>query len=412
MRNISANKSDCVLFKVGTSTPSGQNLASFFRLKRLVMWWLTLIQRAARQPIAATRFIFRFGKSFLFTIFSFVLRIIGIGPCENIVSVGLVNQGATCFLNTLLQTWFMIPEVKDIIYRSNSNVAFVRELQKLFNKMESKEEKCLRTNELTMSLQLNVFEQLDIEEYFRNLINKLNAEVDQGHNILELYQIVMVQSMKCSTCTQPVMDDCFFLDLPLSIYTADSSEIKSLEVALQEFLKVVTLDNDNAPYCNTCDKKTKTETRYYFKQLPQLLTFQIKRFGVVSNGMYYQKIHLQISIPWTLQFNKSLDNDNEWCFTSTTTNVRNEWGQNGKAVDPKIKTRTARATQQEERYELFAIWHHIGGYGSGHYYAEIKCGDSWNIFNDEKIKKKQKKENPLRSETAYLIMYRRKNGAR
>ncbi|XP_043557928.1 ubiquitin carboxyl-terminal hydrolase 47-like isoform X2 [Chiloscyllium plagiosum] len=349
-----------------------------------MMWWLTLVQRAARYSITFILLIFRFGTWPLYRLFLFAFHLSGIDPSGNTASVGLINQGATCFLNTLLQTWFLTPEVKQSIYKLNSNVAFVRELQNLFNKLESKEEKYIRTNELTMSLQLNVFKQLDIEEFFRNLINKLNAEVGQGDNILKLYQITMVQSMKCSVCEELVTEDCFFLDLPLSIFSPDSSsEIKSLEESLKMFLEAVTLDYDNAPYCDTCNKKTKTKTRYYFKQLPQLLTFQLKRFGVASNGKHYQKIHLQISIPLTLQFYKSLDNANEWCFKPTIAKV--------------------------EKYELFAIWHHVGEYECGHYYAEIKCGNCWYIFNDEKIDKQKKKENSFRSKTAYLIMYRRQN---
>ncbi|XP_078065214.1 ubiquitin carboxyl-terminal hydrolase 47-like isoform X2 [Mustelus asterias] len=340
--------------------------------------------------------------------------------------VGLSNQGATCFLNTLLQTWYMTPEVHSIIVNFNEDTEFMFELKSLFEKLESRNQMPLRTNELTTSLKLNVFEQRDIEEYFRYLINKLADEVDRGHEILKLYQITIVQSLECSECTTLVENDCFFLDLPLSIHSADPSlKINCLELALQNFLKRITLKDDNASYCDKCDKKTETEIRYYFKRLPQILTIQLKRFEIVGRRwMHYRKIHESISIPLTLGFYKSQGNGNEWHFKPTKSKQRNpqenkknnlEANVERESQNTEIEAENAGNTQQE-KYELFAIWHHSGTYESGHYYAEIKSGDDWYNFNDSRVGKcgsfldtVHKKQDPLSSKTAYLIMYRRKD---
>uniref|UniRef100_UPI00398EC6AA ubiquitin carboxyl-terminal hydrolase 47-like isoform X2 n=1 Tax=Pristiophorus japonicus TaxID=55135 RepID=UPI00398EC6AA len=358
------------------------------------------------------------------------------------VFVGLINQGATCYLNTLLQTWFMTPEVKCHIGSLKSDVPFVLELQSLYEKLESREEMFLWTNELTSSLSLNVFKQCDIEECFRNLINKLNVEVDQGHKILKLYQITMVQSMKCSGCTNLVEDDTFFLDIPLPICSDTSSEnVGHLETALQAFLKEDTMESDHKCYCDHCRTKTKTKIRYYFKHLPQILTFQLKRFEVVGNWMYYQKCHDCITIPLALEFNKSQDNCSKWCLKPTMDKeynaFNNHQSQNIGRGQPSIQAvvfqeedpgeadRTVghdavrkpvaaqdqsqqNSTEETERkYELFAIWHHSGEYGSGHYYAEIKSVDdgNWYCFNDQIVEKK--KQVSQSSKTAYLIMYRK-----
>ncbi|XP_067851566.1 ubiquitin carboxyl-terminal hydrolase 47-like isoform X4 [Heptranchias perlo] len=381
--------------------------------------------------------------------------------------VGLINQGATCYLNTLLQTWFMTPEVKHYIASLETDVDFIHKLKSLFNKLESREVKSLETNELTTSLGLNVSKQCDIEECFRNLISKLKTEVDQEHNIVEFYQIIMVLSMKCSVCANLFEDDCFFLDVPLPIRLAYSSaKIRHLETALQEFLKEDTMEGDNEPYCDHCSTKTKTETRYYFKQLPQILTFQLKRFEAVDFWMYYQKFNECITIPLALEFHKSQDNCNEWCLKPTMDKlewIRN-WLKGGKqqilirgviseendthnndqsqdtgrgpigfrpmalqkedpgCTDSTVGDGELRRTvaaedqsqqdateEKEKKYELFAIWHHSGVYGSGHYYAEIKsvADGNWYYFNDTTVKKI--KQVSVSSKTAYLIMYRRKD---
>ncbi|XP_067851564.1 ubiquitin carboxyl-terminal hydrolase 47-like isoform X2 [Heptranchias perlo] len=418
--------------------------------------------------------------------------------------VGLINQGATCYLNTLLQTWFMTPEVKHYIASLETDVDFIHKLKSLFNKLESREVKSLETNELTTSLGLNVSKQCDIEECFRNLISKLKTEVDQEHNIVEFYQIIMVLSMKCSVCANLFEDDCFFLDVPLPIRLAYSSaKIRHLETALQEFLKEDTMEGDNEPYCDHCSTKTKTETRYYFKQLPQILTFQLKRFEAVDFWMYYQKFNECITIPLALEFHKSQDNCNEWCLKPTmdkendthnndqsqdtgrgpigfrpmalqkedpgctdstvgdgelrrtvvaedqsqqdaTEEKENDTHNNDQSQDTgrgpigfrpmalqkedpgctdstvgdgELRRTVAAEDQsqqdateeKEKKYELFAIWHHSGVYGSGHYYAEIKsvADGNWYYFNDTTVKKI--KQVSVSSKTAYLIMYRRKD---
>ncbi|XP_067851567.1 ubiquitin carboxyl-terminal hydrolase 47-like isoform X5 [Heptranchias perlo] len=358
--------------------------------------------------------------------------------------VGLINQGATCYLNTLLQTWFMTPEVKHYIASLETDVDFIHKLKSLFNKLESREVKSLETNELTTSLGLNVSKQCDIEECFRNLISKLKTEVDQEHNIVEFYQIIMVLSMKCSVCANLFEDDCFFLDVPLPIRLAYSSaKIRHLETALQEFLKEDTMEGDNEPYCDHCSTKTKTETRYYFKQLPQILTFQLKRFEAVDFWMYYQKFNECITIPLALEFHKSQDNCNEWCLKPTM-DKENDTHNNDQSQDTgrgpigfrpmalqkedpgctdstvgdgELRRTVAAEDQsqqdateeKEKKYELFAIWHHSGVYGSGHYYAEIKsvADGNWYYFNDTTVKKI--KQVSVSSKTAYLIMYRRKD---
>ncbi|XP_078265926.1 ubiquitin carboxyl-terminal hydrolase 47-like [Rhinoraja longicauda] len=239
--------------------------------------------------------------------------------------VGLENQGATCYLNTLLQTWFMTPEVRECITSAKSDAALVCVLQDLFNNLEGSENTSLRTDELTTLLRMNVYQQHDIEECFRNMINKLHTAMEPEQNILKFYQINMVQSLKCSWCTSHIQIDCPFLDLPLLIHSANSSrKFEHLEMALREFLKEQTMEDDNACYCDNCDTKTKTKTRYYFNHLPRILTFQLKRVNIDGFRMRYQKINDYVTLPLSIEFNKSQDNCNEWILKATRGKVRKQ----------------------------------------------------------------------------------------
>ncbi|XP_072111627.1 ubiquitin carboxyl-terminal hydrolase 47-like isoform X7 [Mobula birostris] len=324
--------------------------------------------------------------------------------------VGLKNQGATCYLNTLLQTWFMTQEVKECIASCKEEDSLICELRCLFERLSDGNERSLSTEQLTSQLNLSVYIQRDIEECFRSLVNKLSSKMDQDHKILKIYQVTMVSSLKCLKCTQSMEEDTFFLDIPLFVCSANAAEkFDLMEKSLEQFLKEEKMEGDNKCYCNICDMKTETTSRYYFKHLPQILTFQLKRFEFDYNNMAFQKITGCITFPPVLEFTRSQDARNEWCRKLTVNRVNNVDVVKGKEIPaqpqevkqecsvditagnpetPQDCSQQVSTGQEEKRYELFAIWHHRGRYGSGHYYAEIKSdsGD-WYNFNDEDVKK-------------------------
>ncbi|XP_072111624.1 ubiquitin carboxyl-terminal hydrolase 48-like isoform X5 [Mobula birostris] len=203
--------------------------------------------------------------------------------------VGLKNQGATCYLNTLLQTWFMTQEVKECIASCKEEDSLICELRCLFERLSDGNERSLSTEQLTSQLNLSVYIQRDIEECFRSLVNKLSSKMDQDHKILK-------------------------------------------EKSLEQFLKEEKMEGDNKCYCNICDMKTETTSRYYFKHLPQILTFQLKRFEFDYNNMAFQKITGCITFPPVLEFTRSQDARNEWCRKLTVNRVNNVDVVKGKEI--------------------------------------------------------------------------------
>ncbi|XP_048398587.1 ubiquitin carboxyl-terminal hydrolase 47 [Stegostoma tigrinum] len=244
---------------------------------------------------------------------------------------GLYNQGSTCYLNTLLQTLYMTPEVKNAIIRYveetdepiNKNASICCQLKELFANLENGS---ARTYGITRNLGLSkkVFEQQDVEEYFRLLLNKIDGESRGSCKVLQIYRNKMINSLKCLECKTESQEECIFLDIPLSLSSPDhltGRYFNSVNESLEEFLKVVTLSRDNSCYCKTCEKKTETETRYYFESLPQVLALQLKRFEFDYFQMRFKKLHASIKIPQKLKFQKKVkDHDRtEWCFLSNET---------------------------------------------------------------------------------------------
>eukprot|EP00456_Euglypha_rotunda_P068500 TRINITY_DN59774_c0_g1_i2.p1 TRINITY_DN59774_c0_g1~~TRINITY_DN59774_c0_g1_i2.p1 ORF type:complete len:120 (+),score=13.55 TRINITY_DN59774_c0_g1_i2:86-445(+) len=72
---------------------------------------------------------------------------------------GLVNQGATCYLNSYIQTLYMTPEIRAAIYAWKYNVdggvkpeySIALQLQRLFAKLQISSMGACSTSELTKS---------------------------------------------------------------------------------------------------------------------------------------------------------------------------------------------------------------------------------------------------------------------
>src|SRR5262245_40309385 len=99
--------------------------------------------------------------------------------------VGLKNQGATCYLNSLLQSLYFTTAFRKAIYqipteidenpRSNSAYA----LQRLFLQLQTNNS-AVPTNELTASFgwdSRQIFEQQDVQELSRVLMERMEERM-------------------------------------------------------------------------------------------------------------------------------------------------------------------------------------------------------------------------------------------
>ncbi|XP_066580148.1 ubiquitin carboxyl-terminal hydrolase 47 isoform X2 [Amia ocellicauda] len=258
---------------------------------------------------------------------------------------GLYNQGATCYLNTVLQTFFMDPKVRDTIcslpVEKEESISF--QLKKLFKNLEEGQNTA-ETTGITTSLGITcVFEQQDAEEFFQRILNAVDSDVSK------LYRGTLMNTTKCLGCEECNTDMSKFLDIPLPVdILHDSNEIYSVENGLEEFFRSSKLSGDNQLYCDRCNDKTDTETRTEVADMPHILTLHLKRFDYDYGQRSYVKINCPVEIPLTLHFE-----------------------------------------EEPRKYELYAVCRHIGSYRGGHYKAFIKSfeDDNWYSFNDSQVLK-------------------------
>ena len=130
-------------------------------------------------------------------------------PAEGFV--GLSNQGATCYMNSLLQSLYMTPEFRRLLYSWNyikekdgeEEECIPLQLQKLFGALQMSKSRDIDTKALTKSFGWDsgeVFQQQDIQELCRVLFDALE-ETFKGTNletaIDDIYAGKIIDYVKC-----------------------------------------------------------------------------------------------------------------------------------------------------------------------------------------------------------------------
>jgi len=136
--------------------------------------------------------------------------------------------------------------------------------------------------------------------------------------------------------------------------------------------------DENAVECDHCKTRTKHHSSQGLESLPPVLVFHLQRFTQV--GYTREKLDTFVKFPL-----KGLD-------MSKYVN----------SPSPLL-------------YDCYAVVHHQGGYGGGHYVAHARDATSWCLFDDARITtisaeddKKKNLESEIVRRSAYLLFYERR----
>ena len=359
------------------------------------------------------------------------------------VFTGLSNQGATCYMNSLLQSLFMTPELRKKVYEWNydrlkhgpKESCILYQLQALFARLQFSKKTSIETKYLTKSFgwdDKESFQQHDIQEFCRVLFEAIEESVkftDSEDLIRSLYEGYLTDYVKCLNCGYESKRSDSFLDLSLTVRN-DFELIRnsSIEQALQSFIRPELLSGSNKYNCSSCNIKTDAKKGLKIEKFPYILVTQIKRFDL--NYQTFQRIKLndRVSFPLILNCNSYLGEFSEkevkqvqdieedkpitipnLAFeapkdrkikSQLTTGFESMAEDKDKKVilpDVVIRTRVnaekndKRRRLQEELteqykkegdsvYELFSILIHSGSALGGHYFAYIKNFEDSNWF--------------------------------
>lgn len=284
--------------------------------------------------------------------------------------VGLKNQGATCYMNSLLQTLYHIPYFRKAVYHMPTTEndmpsgSIPLALQSLFYKLQYSDTS-VATKELTKSFGWDTYDsfmQHDVQELNRVLCEKLEDKmkgtVVEG-TIQQLFEGHHMNYIECINVDYKSTRKESYYDLQL-----DVKGCRDVYASFDKYVEVERLEGDNRYHAEQHGLQD-ARKGVLFIDFPPVLQLQLKRFE------YDFMRDTMVKINDRYEFPLQLDLDRE----------------NGKYLSPQAD-RSVR-----NLYTLHSVLVHSGGVHGGHYYAYIRptLSDQWFKFDDERVTKEDVK---------------------
>lgn len=265
---------------------------------------------------------------------------------------GLVNLGATCFLNSTLQQFYAIPKLRNAIIEYNGNDEFMCQLRMLFTRMYLSNGEACSTEELVKKWvgwdgePMDPRFQQDACEFIQMLIDKLEGGLTPQ----------FIADFFAGTTQEKIegINEKFegASNQPFTTFTLPIDGLNDTDEAFVQYQSPDFLTGNNQYYADSIEKKIDAKKVSYLGKLPKYLIIQLSRFQYNFQTWTRTKINSHFEFPTVLDISK----------ISTEPNP--------------------------PKYHLHGIVMHIGTAEFGHYISYIKSRDQegvWHNFNDTNV---------------------------
>uniref|UniRef100_A0A915KXS8 Ubiquitinyl hydrolase 1 n=1 Tax=Romanomermis culicivorax TaxID=13658 RepID=A0A915KXS8_ROMCU len=310
--------------------------------------------------------------------------------------VGLKNASATCYMNAILQQFFMEPGLIDSLLPIDLSSPLFKEIQRLFGHLKMSRQKFYEPRNFWNVFQffgrpVNVREQQDAFEFYTCLVDQVDELLknnEQQQIFKTRYQGAFSDQKICQGCPHRYEKDESFYSLNLPI------KGHNLEEALNNFVKGELLEGDNAYLCELCNEKRTTVKRTCIKKCPPVVAIQLKRFyfDYNENRIIKSNDKFEIQCLSVCSLYKT------YRFSSTTVSLCDSASTSLCPSAKKIHfTPVENVPKNDETamFELVGVVVHSGQASAGHYYSFIKdrrpesvengTKNKWFKFNDTTI---------------------------
>jgi len=281
--------------------------------------------------------------------------------------IGLKNQGATCYLNSLVQSLYFTNAFREAVYQipteseaSKTNSAWT--LQRLFYRLQ-RDKLAVSTSELTASFGWDtrqIFEQQDVQELSRILMENLEKKMKGTPAEKSLPELFVGKSKTYISCINVDYESSRieeFWDIQLNVRGN-----KNLHESFMDYIQVETLEGENKydagqPYGLQDAKKG-----VIFESFPPVMHLQLKRFEYDINRDAMMKVNDRHEFPDEFDASPYLSSDAD-------------------KSEPWI-------------YQLHGVLVHSGDFNAGHYYAFLKPSKDgfFYKFDDDRVTRATMKE--------------------
>ncbi|GAA5890945.1 hypothetical protein JCM8208_003103 [Rhodotorula glutinis] len=272
--------------------------------------------------------------------------------------VGLKNQGATCYMNSLLQSLFLTNQFREAVYQipteDDTTDTVPLALQRVFYNLQTSDSS-VGTTELTKSFGWKGFDsflQHDVQEFNRVLCDKLETKMkgtQADGAINRLFCGKMKSYIKCIDIDFESARSEEFYDIQLNV-----KNLRNLEESFKDYIMVETLEGENRYNAEGFGLQD-AKKGVIFEEFPPVLHLQLKRFEYDMHRDQNVKINDRHEFPLEIDLEPYLD---------------------------------AKADRSESHlYKLHGVLVHSGDVHGGHYFVLIKPQPDgrWLRFDDDRV---------------------------
>ncbi|KNE65084.1 hypothetical protein AMAG_19423 [Allomyces macrogynus ATCC 38327] len=286
---------------------------------------------------------------------------------NELVGVGLLNMGATCYINSLLQVLYSDVTFRTRVYQHASTSLLLAQLGRVFAFLQQGHLPTYAPRELIQYLEINPGVQQDAQEFGKLLLQVIEEQCpafDQPMHLGGTSKYV-TECQGCGTATRSAPSR--FHELVLSPAARLQNTVEGM---LDSLFAAERMTDSNQVHCATCKCKQDVDRRMEVDKLGDVLCLQVSRFAFDPKTMTKKKNQHSIRIPHQLV---------------------------GMAAIPGAWVLTG------------MVMHKGASADYGHYIAHVRlrADGPWLCLDDDKCTVMPDPPDPLGSKEAYLLFYTR-----